>query len=220
MTTTIHSMMTTDSTNAAPGTRTLVLASGSPRRRAMLEDAGVPFMVRPASIDDGELDPPPGADPASWVMALAHLKARSSLDACAHELGQDAVVLGADTVCVRSGRVIGQPRSGDDAREIIRAMRDATHEVLTGVAILGSRERVRDLFVDRSVVTLGAIHDDEIDRYINTGAWEGKAGAYNIGERLSAGWPIEFVGSADSIAGLPLARVLARLDDMRLNGAA
>jgi len=203
-----------------PQTRRLVLASGSPRRRAMLEEAGIPFVVRPAPIDDGELEPPELAHPGSWVMALAYLKARSVLDACAGSDDLACLVLGADTVCVQGGSIIGQPRDRDHARAIIERMRDSPHEVLTGVASLCASGTVRDLFVDRSVVRVGRIGDDEVARYLDTGLWEGKAGAYNITERITAGWPIEYEGSEDTIVGLPLGRVLERIASMRFDGAA
>ena len=83
-------------------------------------------------------------------------------------------------------------------------MVDATHEVVTGIAILDSSGQRREIFVDRSVVTVGSIADDEIEAYLDTNQWKGKAGAYNISERLSAGWPIEFTGDEMSIVGLPL----------------
>jgi len=121
------------------------------------------------------------------------------------------VVVGADTVCVHEGKIIGQPEDRDHAREIIKEMRSGTHEVLTGVALLDPFSDRRELFVDRSVVTVGDIADDEIEAYLDSGLWKGKAGAYNITERLAAGWPIEFSGDESSIVGLPLARVMERL---------
>ena len=159
-------------------------------------------------IDDADLTPPPGIDPASWVAALAFLKARSSLDIAREP---ESVVLGADTVCVHGGRIIGQPKDRDHARAIIEHMRDATHDVLTGVALIDSDADRRDVFIDRSVVTVGPIPDDEIERYLDSEQWVGKAGAYNITERRAAGWPIEFKGDERSIVGLPLARVIDRL---------
>lgn len=214
-------MEATDRTARTPERMTrLVLASGSPRRRAMLEHAGIDFEVRPAPIDDGELDPPPRVDPPAWVMALAHLKARATLDACQREPLQGVIVLGADTVCVHGGAITGQPSSRTHARAMIETMRDATHEVLTGVALLSAAGDTRDLFVDRSVVRVGAIDDDEIERYLDSGAWAGKAGAYNIADRRAAGWAIQYDGTEESIMGLPLARVLERLETLLCGDAA
>ncbi len=186
----------------------LILASASPRRRALLDEIGIVHTVRPATIDDGQLTPPRIIDPASWVGALAFLKARSSLDIAREP---DSVVLGADTVCVHQGEIIGQPRDRDHAREIIERMMDDTHEVLTGVALISTSTDQREVFVDRSVVRVGPISPEDIELYLDSGQWKGKAGAYNITERRAAGWPIEFEGDEFSIVGLPIARVIERL---------
>lgn len=192
----------------------VVLASSSPRRRSMFEQAGVRHEVLPASIDDGELIP--GAvDPQHWVAALAYLKAASSAQAFVRaprdEPGLNTVVIGADTVCVHDGRIIGQPRDRQDAHAMIVAMSDAEHEVLTGIAIVDPLTGRRELFIDRSVVRVGAIPEGEIIAYLDSGQWAGKAGAYNITERLAAGWPITFVGDETSIVGLPMTRTLDRV---------
>lgn len=190
----------------------VVLASASPRRRAMLEEIGVEHRVAPAQVDDGELVPGDSVHPDEWVIALAYLKAISSArtieDAA---LGGQLLVLGADTVCVYDGEIIGQPRDRGHAREIIEQMSGATHEVLTGVAIIDPVSGKRELFVDESVVTVGEISDAEIESYLDSEMWRGKAGAYNITERLAAGWPITFTGDETSIVGLPMTRTLERV---------
>ncbi len=190
----------------------VVLASASPRRRVMLEEAGIEHRVQPAAVDDGELVPGDSTCPQEWVAALAYLKAISSartIDDSAFE--SKVVVLGADTVCVQDGQIIGQPRDRAHAREIIEQMRSNTHEVLTGVAIVDPADGRRELFVDRSIVTVGTIHDHEIEQYLDSEHWRGKAGAYNITERLAAGWSITFTGDETSIVGLPLSRTLDRV---------
>ncbi len=208
----------------------IVLASSSPRRREMLTSAGIEHRVRPAEIDDGELEPGESTSADQWVVALAYLKAISSSrllqnDEASEQLGDqlgdqsDAqiVIIGADTVCVHDGQIIGQPRDRDHAREIIKTMSGTTHEVLTGVAILEPKGDRRELFVDRSVVTVGEIPEDQIELYLDSMLWQGKAGAYNISERLAAGWPIEFTGDENSIVGLPLSRVVERVASFYLD---
>lgn len=182
----------------------LTLASTSPRRRQLLAEALVPHDVRPSGIDDGRLSPG-RCTPAEWVTALAYLKAAAT----AHrpDLAEGTLVLGADTVCVHEGRVLGQPRDVADAERMVRMMADATHEVFTGVALICPRSQMRLMFPDRSVVTVGALTDAQIADYLVSGLWRGKAGAYNISERLDAGWPIAFEGTMDSIMGLPVGRV-------------
>lgn len=167
--------------------------------------------VRPASVDDGDLTPGHASDPGAWVASLAFLKATSCAQAIRGEVEDGAVVLGADTVCVHGGEIIGKPVDEADARRIIETMRGGVHEVLTGVALVLVGGRARDVFVDRSVVTVGDIADGEIEVYLGSGLWRGKAGAYNISERLEAGWDLKFEGCDESIAGLPVARVVERL---------
>jgi len=196
----------------------VVLASSSPRRREMLADAGVTHRVHPAVIDDGELVPGHETSADQWVVSLAYLKAISSSRTIQDaDLDGQMVIIGADTVCVQDGEIIGQPDDRDHAREIIKLMSGATHEVLTGVAILDPRTGKRDLFVDRSIVTVGQIQDQEIESYLDSELWRGKAGAYNITERLAAGWPITFTGDETSIVGLPLSRVIERVGSFYLN---
>lgn len=190
----------------------IVLASSSPRRREMLTDAGIEHRVHPATVDDGELVPGEFTSADEWVVALAYLKALSSSRTITdHDQDTPVVIIGADTVCVQDGQIIGQPDDRDHAKAIINRMSGSTHEVLTGVAILEPNGTRRDLFVDRSVVSVGIIPDDEIEAYLDSQLWKGKAGAYNITERLAAGWPIEFSGDESSIVGLPLTRVIERV---------
>ncbi|MBL4698021.1 MAG: septum formation protein Maf, partial [Phycisphaerales bacterium] len=190
----------------------IVLASASPRRRAMLEAVGVEHRVAPAQVDDGELVPSEHVNAWEWVAALAFLKASSSARTIQDEaIDAQIVVIGADTVCVHNGEIIGQPEDREHAKQIIEMMSDATHEVLTGVALLDANGDRRDLFVDQSVVTVGVISDEQIEEYLDSEQWRGKAGAYNITERLAAGWPIEFTGDETSIVGLPMTRTLERV---------
>ena len=192
----------------------MVLASSSPRRRSMFEQLGVRHAVLPASFDDGDLTP--GAvDPSEWVAALAYLKAASSAQLFVNdpkiEHKLDTVVIGADTVCVHGGKILGQPGDRSEAHAMIIAMSDAEHEVLTGIAIVDPLTGRRELFIDRSLVRVGVIPEHEINLYLDSEQWRGKAGAYNITERLAAGWPIDFQGDETSIVGIPMTRTLDRV---------
>ena len=191
----------------------VILASASPRRRAMFEEIGIRHQVVPASVDDGDLSPG-DVDPIEWVAALAYLKASSSADLFeidSQEAQMDTLVIGADTVCVHDGEILGQPEDREHARAMIRAMSQAEHRVLTGVAMIDPVSGRRELFVDESIVTVGEITDGEIESYVDSQMWQGKAGAYNITERLEAGWPITFTGDETSIVGLPMTRTLERV---------
>ena len=197
----------------------VILASASPRRAAMFEQIGIKHRVQPAVVDDGELAPGM-VDPFEWVAALAFLKASSS----AGTMGSDdaalspseigtigTLVIGADTVCVHDGAILGQPETREHAKAMIESMSDAVHTVLTGVAMIDPLTGRRELFVDESVVTVGPIPEFEIETYLDSEQWRGKAGAYNITERLAAGWPITFTGDETSIVGLPMTRTIERV---------
>lgn len=187
--------------------RRLVLASKSPRRRELLTQAGFAFTISTRSIDDGGMRSG-RVSPEHWVMALAYLKA---VGGAAPEM-EDALVLGADTICIApDGSLVGQPRDAAHAREILRSFVDVPHGVVTGVALFDPATGERELFFDRADVTWGSVTDAEIDAYVASEEWRGKAGAYNLRERLDAGWPIQFEGDATSIMGLPMERLPARL---------
>lgn len=193
----------------------VVLASRSPRRRELLFLHGVEHRVVEAAVDDGELCAR-GREPRSWVMSLAYLKAHSVLVETAGLAG--SVVIGADTVCVKDGEIIGQPRDAEDARAMICRLRDGEHEVLTGVALIEASSGRREIFVDRAVVRVGEIEDEEVERYVAGGEWRGKAGGYNLKERIDAGWPIVYEGDPTGVMGLPMVVLMERLRAFAFGG--
>lgn len=201
----------------------LFLASRSPRRRELLRQFGIDHDAKHPGFDDSALRPG-RTSPRTWVTSLAHLKALAGLELLedSGRLGEFEYVLGADTTCVRDGRVLGTPTDAAEAREILRALRGGMHEVITGVALVRTSDGDRTLFADRATVSWGEVADEEIEKYVGTGKWAGKAGAYNLHDRIESGWPISFEGDASTITGLPmgmLTRVLDRLGE-RGNAAA
>lgn len=193
----------------------VLLASRSPRRVELLTQAGIDFVVAQPTLNDADLDP--GSRSADqWVAAMAYLKAaaaiRQKLYVSASADRPVGVVLGADTVVADGAEIIGQPRDEADARRIIRKLADAEHDVLTGVAMLCPRTGRRELFIDRATVRVGEIDERAIEEYVASGQWRGKAGAYNLAERIAAGWPISFDGDPGTIMGLPAQMVVDRLD--------
>ncbi len=182
------------------------LASRSPRRRLLLEQAGIDVRVLPSDVDDSDLEPT-AVQPEQWVMALAYLKGRRVLERL-HARGERAgLVLAADTVCVHRDEIFGQPCDAGDARRMLRAMQNATHRTLTGVALLSVESASRRVFFDEAEVHVGELSDAEIGRYVATGDWQGKAGAYNLSERLDAGWPIRCDGDPTTVMGLPMRKL-------------
>ena len=173
----------------------------------MLAEAGIPFEPAEATLDDGGLRS--GAvGPDQWVAALAYLKARSVADAI--EDDSSAVVLGADTLCVWEGRLLGQPADAGEAIDMLRGFMDGEHGVTTGVAFVG-RDGRRCFFTDTARVRWGRVTHDELSGYIDSGDWRGKAGGYNLAERVEAGWPIEVDGDPTTVMGLPMRRLPALL---------
>ena len=202
---------------AAVATRPLVLlASRSPRRVELLTQAGIEFVVAQPTLNDADLDAG-RATAEQWVAAMAYLKAAEAVRQKLHISQKTArpvgVVLGADTVVADGDEIIGQPRDAADARRIIEQLADAEHDVLTGVAMVCTLTNRREIFIDRATVRVGRIEPRSIDEYLASGQWRGKAGAYNLNERIAAGWPITFDGDSGTIMGLPVRMVVQRLEN-------
>lgn len=202
----------------------VVLASQSPRRRRLLEEYGIAHGTVASGVDDGLLVRG-GVTPSEWVAALAYFKAASARERLSLPgvAAGDVVILGADTVVRKGDRIIGQPADAADAERIVRTLENGSHDVLTGVAFVDAATGRRDMWVDRATVRVGEIGGERISAYVATGGWRGKAGAYNLSERLADGWPIEYDGDPGTIMGLPMRRLTPRLISFRdacLNGAA
>jgi len=185
----------------------LVLASRSPRRRALLGEHGVMHMAVEPGFDDSELVPG-RVDAGQWVAALAYLKAWAAMRA--GPFAGKATVLGADTACLKGEKLIGTPQDADEAGAMLRELSGGEHEVLTGVAMIRP-DGTRTMFVDRATVRVGELGEDRIREYIDSKEWNGKAGGYNLRDRLDAGWPITFSGDPTSIMGLPMGKLKGRL---------
>jgi septum formation protein len=198
--------------NAAPGR--LVLASRSPRRRALLDEHGLSHEAAHPGFEDSELERGP-VPPDQWIASLAYLKAWAK--AADSDLPAGSMVLGADTACLMDNELIGTPADAAEAEAMIRRFIDAEHEVLTGVAVVEVRPFAaggpldRECFIDRAKVRLGHLSNEQIGSYIASGEWSGKAGGYNYRERVEAGWPLSHEGDATTIMGLPMNLLTGRL---------
>ena len=181
----------------------LILASGSPARRELLERTGMPFTVQPAHIDE-----PTGegfTDPRAYVHTVAWLKAA----AVAAQVS-DGLVLAADTVGWLDGNVIGKPADEADARCILTTLGGREHELWTGVTLWRRPDDVQLIWQERSLVHFRALTDEELGRYLATRSWKDHSGAYAIEE---AGDPYVRVveGSVTNVIGLPLETLRERL---------
>jgi len=172
----------------------LYLASGSPRRRELLTQIGVPFSVVSAPIDETPL---PGESAPAYVERLARAKAAAGLAS----LAGPAVVLGADTAVVLDGRILGKPENRETALAMLADLSGREHQVLTAVA-LDDGQRVHSLCVT-SKVSFRAISADEAQRYWASGEPADKAGSYAI-QGLGAVFVTGLVGSYSAVVGLPL----------------
>ena len=193
----------------------VLLASRSPRRRALLTEYGVPHDTEHPGFDDAILTPT-GVSAEQWVASLAYLKAAAGAAIVRSRGGSAVLVLGADTTCEKNGKLLGTPGDAAEARAMLRELVNGEHRVLTGVALVEShdtsREPQRHVFVDTAWVRLGALSDDQIEEYVDSEGWRDKAGAYNLAERLEAGWPMEYTGDPTTIMGLPMGKLVAALE--------
>jgi septum formation protein len=190
----------------------LVLGSGSPRRRELLARAGVPFEVQPADLDER---PRPGEAPEALAARLAREKAL----AVARRVGPAParLVLGADTVVVVDGEVLGKPADPEDAVRLLGRLVGRGHRVLTAVALVESEELAAWNALVESRVWMRPAEPEEIRRYVATGEPLDKAGAYAAqGEGRRFIERIE--GSETNVIGLPLDETLALLREAGLDG--
>ena len=178
----------------------LVLASASPRRRELLAAAGFEFDVATADVDESRR---PDEAPAAYVSRLAREKAE-----VVAERFPDRPVLGADTVVVAGGHVMGKPCNAEEARLMLRRLSGATHEVLTGVALCWAGQLHED--VERTVVWMGALSEAEVAWYVASGEPADKAGGYAI-QGLGSRFIPRIEGSYSNVVGLPVATVLQLL---------
>ena len=185
----------------------LILASSSPRRRELLAAAGIEAISISPEIDDSRFVCGT-MSPQEWVTSLAILKARSICSGTQFTVG---TVLSADTVCVVDGLILGQPKSATQARAMITSMANTSHEVLTGWCLKSVTGNQSTFGCETTVVAIGQIPVEDLNRYIESSMWQGKAGGYNLSERHSAGWPLTWQGDPTSVMGLPMHRLTVEL---------
>lgn len=188
----------------------VVLASASPRRAELLALLGLDMSTRATNLDEDAIagDLPP----AEAVVRLAHAKAR----AAAPMFPDGRLRLGADTVVVADGEMLGQPADDADARRMLRRQSGATVDVVTGVAVLRPNGGLRTELVTTEV-DVRRLSDDEIDTYVASGAPAGKAGAIEAQDRAAA-FVTGVRGCWTNVLGLPVctvARMLGVPDDDR-----
>jgi len=175
----------------------LILASASLRRAEILRAAGIPFAVLSSAVDE---TPYPGETPHDLVQRLAGAKAEL---VAARAVGP-AIIIAADTVVTLEGRILGKPRSSDDARHMLERLSGRTHAVVTGVALIRLPDAEQLNFVESTLVHFAVLPEEEITRYLSSGEPYDKAGAYAIQGRASRFIP-RIEGCYFNVVRLPLA---------------
>ncbi|HEY4837582.1 MAG TPA: Maf family protein [Candidatus Acidoferrales bacterium] len=186
----------------------VILASASPRRAEILTVAGIPFVVRASKIDESRL---PGESPENMVERLARAKAED----VARELlpAGPTIILGADTVVVVNGEILGKPGNAATAREMLLKLRGREHRVITGFALLRAQHKQIHVGHETTRVWFSEITDAEIDSYVATGEPFDKAGAYAI-QGIAGRYIPRIEGCYFNVVGLPMARVWEAMKDL------
>jgi septum formation protein len=181
----------------------LVLASGSPQRRAILDDLGLAFEVQVSAVAEEDAGAP---------RAVASENALRKALAIAERFPEDLVV-GCDTLVATDGTAIwGKPANADDARRTLRHLSGRTHEVVSGLALV--EDGAASSAIEVTEVTFRDLSDAEIDWYVATGEWQGRAGAYAIQQR-GAVLVNRIAGDYLNVVGLPVAALLALEPDLQ-----
>jgi septum formation protein len=185
---------------------TLILASASPRRRELLAQAGYRFEVQPSVVTEERR---PGEDAIRFVTRLAQEKAEEVF-ARRQSPAEVVMVLGADTVVVCDGEIMGKPQDAADATRMLHLLAGRTHHVVTGVAVVwgpGSAEVAAEL----TQVTMRTISPREVQDYVASGEPMDKAGAYAI-QGYAGRWIPRISGCYFNVVGLPLALITSLLE--------
>jgi len=198
-----------------PNRPELILASSSPRRQELLREIGIPFQVHAANINEDQM---PREDPMAYALRLAREKAQ----AVAVQYPQ-SYVLGADTIVVVDGEVLGKPKDREDAARMLRVLSGRGHEVTTAVSVVVPGTVAPSVVAQGTLVETRAsttkvyfreLSEDEIQRYVAGGEPMDKAGAYAIQGGASR-WTDRIEGEFSNVVGLPLSLVT---DMLRTNG--
>jgi len=196
----------------------LVLASASPRRQELLRNAGISFTVCPANVDETPLpDEPPG----ECAQRLAREKALAVWSTRPQDL-----VLGADTIVVVDGRILGKPGDREDAARMLRLLAGRVHQVITGVCLVSPEMQSRSgsaatpqtpelkIASETTLVTMCELSDDEIQAYVAAGEPMDKAGAYAI-QGVASRWIPRIEGDYSNVVGLPVALLWRMLREVK-----
>jgi septum formation protein len=176
----------------------IILASGSLRRQEYFRLMGLPFSIMPSQIDEDYTE---GLSPREVTEELAIRKVNRIIE---NFYGRTPPwICGADTIVSVDGNIFGKPSSREDAWNMLSTLQGREHDVITTVALFNGREKFIDCRSVVSTVAFSSLSEVEIEWYLNTGEWQGVAGAYKI-QGLAACFISRIKGSYSSIVGLPM----------------
>jgi septum formation protein len=182
----------------------IILASNSPRRKELMKMAGFEFEVKSKNVEENH---PPEKNIDEIPMHLAQKKAKAFLS----ELGENEIVIGADTIVVLEGKIYEKPNDKPHAIEMLTALSGKTHEVITGVCILSKQKEIS--FSEKTQVTFNALTREEIEYYVEHYKPYDKAGSYACQEWIGAVAIKRFDGDYFNVVGLPINRVYRELKE-------
>jgi nucleoside triphosphate pyrophosphatase len=183
----------------------LILASASPRRQELLRSAHIDFAVQPTNVLEVT---EPGESPDQCAERLAYEKALAIAT-----LRPDALVLGADTIVVVENEMLAKPEDEKDAERMLRLLSGRSHQVITGVCLMGrsrTNQRFEDVRSEATTVTMQPLSDEEIHFYARSGEPMDKAGGYAI-QGIASRWISRIEGDYSNVVGLPVSLVYRML---------
>ena len=187
------------------------MASGSPRRRELLDQMGIDYEVVVSGVDEEEIK---DMQPCELVQALAKIKAQAVAKKILAK-NEDALVIGADTIVVLDNEILGKPTNNLDAIKMLRMLSGKMHIVYTGVAIVATKDGPKEMFTQKTKVYMKNMSQEEIEAYVMTGEPLDKAGSYGI--QGKGGLFIEKIeGDYFSVMGLPISRLYDSLKSLNL----
>ncbi len=183
--------------------RRVYLASGSPRRKKLLEQLNLRFSSFPVECDEHIRK---GESPVKAVKRLSEEKLIS-----AKERIKNGIIITADTIVVIKGKIIGKPKDAKDAERILKLLSNKTHIVYTGFSIFNSKKNKTITDYEKTFVTFRKLKQEEIKKYIAAGSPMDKAGAYGIQDDFGAVFVKKINGCYNNVVGLPLTKVYQAL---------
>ena len=188
----------------------IILASKSPRRKLLLEQIGLDFETMPSHAKELK-------DENGNIKYLVTKNAELKSDAIAKIIKEDAIIIGADTLITINNKILGQPKTKDDAHQMITMLSGKTHTAYTGFCVINTKTNEKIIELSKTQLKLRTLDKKEIDNYISTDMPYGKSGAYNITDNFALTVIESINGSYTNTIGLPLEKLIPILKKFKIN---